>query len=59
MLAAQVFDGLRPGVLVSEGVWTTDAFEDGRGINMLVGADPGAPVGGACFHDIAVWLRPA
>ena len=59
VLAAQVFDGLRPGVLVSEGVWTTDAFEDGRGINMLVGADPGAPVGGACFHDIAVWLRPA
>jgi anaerobic selenocysteine-containing dehydrogenase len=58
-LHARLFDGLRRGVLVSEGVWPNDAFEDGRGINTLTGADAAAPYGGAAFHDNRVWLRRA
>jgi anaerobic selenocysteine-containing dehydrogenase len=56
---AEPFDGLQPGVVVVEGIWPPDAFEEGRGINTLVGADPGPPNGGGAFHDTAVWLRPA
>ena len=58
-LHARVFDGLRRGVLVSEGIWPNSAFADGRGINTLTGADPVAPYGGAAFHDNRVWMRPA
>ncbi|MHA7773229.1 molybdopterin-containing oxidoreductase family protein [Roseibium sp. M-1] len=46
-----------PGTVISEGIWPNDAFEDGRGINTLTGADPVAPYGGAAFHDTAVWVR--
>ncbi len=56
---ARLFDGVRRGVLVSEGVWPNDAFEDGQGINTLTGADPVAPYGGAAFHDNRVWVKPA
>jgi len=56
-LHAKVFDGVRRGVLISEGIWPNDAFADGRGINTLTGADPVAPYGGAAFHDNRVWLR--
>ena len=31
----------------------------GKGINVLTGADPVAPVGGAAFHDTRIWIRPA
>jgi anaerobic selenocysteine-containing dehydrogenase len=55
-LHARLFDGLKRGVLVSEGIWPNDAFVDGRGINVLTGADPVAPSGGAAFHDNRVWL---
>jgi hypothetical protein len=44
-------------VVISEGVWQNDAFEEGRGINVLTGADPCAPVGGAAFHDNRIWIR--
>lgn len=57
-LHARIFDGLRPGVLVTEGLWPNDAFAHGRGINTLTRADPVAPFGGAAFHDNRVWLRP-
>ena len=56
-LHAKAFDGLQPGVVVVEGIWPNSAFEDGVGINALVGADPGPPNGGAVFHDTAVWIR--
>jgi anaerobic selenocysteine-containing dehydrogenase len=46
-----------PGTVISEGIWPNDAFDDGRGINTLTGADPVAPYGGAAFHDTAVWVR--
>lgn len=59
VLHARLFDGVKPGVLVSEGLWPNAAFEQGEGINVLTGADPAAPYGGAAFHDNKVWLRPA
>ena len=53
----ELFDGLQRGVVIVEGVWQNDAFEEGRGINVLTGADPCAPVGGAAFHDNRIWIR--
>ena len=56
---AKSFDGLQPGVVVIESNWPNAAFEEGLGVNALTSADPGAPLGGAVFHDTSVWLRPA
>jgi anaerobic selenocysteine-containing dehydrogenase len=49
--------GQQQGVLISESIWPSEAFEGGIGINALTSDDPGPPWGGAVFHDIAVWLR--
>ena len=56
---ARAFDGLQPRVVIVEGIWPNQAFEEGFGINLLTSADPGLPRGGAVFHDTSVWLRPA
>ena len=58
-LHAKAFDGLQRGVIVIESIWPNSAFEGGIGVNSLIGADPGAPNGGAVFHDSAVWVRRA
>ncbi|WOJ88739.1 molybdopterin oxidoreductase family protein [Methylocapsa polymorpha] len=58
-LMAALFDGLQPGVMISEGIMPNALFEDGKGINTLTGADTVAPYGGAAFHDIRVWARKA
>ena len=58
-LHAKSFDGMRRGVLIAESIWPNHAYEDGRGINTLTGADPIAPYGGAAFHDNRVWIRRA
>jgi hypothetical protein len=39
------------------GNWSSDAYLDRMGINVLIGSDPVPPSGGAAFHDTAVWLR--
>jgi anaerobic selenocysteine-containing dehydrogenase len=57
LLHARLFDGLRPGVVVAEGIWPSSAHLEGKGINILVGADSPPPAGGAAFHDVAVWVR--
>ncbi len=57
LLHARLFDGLQPGVVVAESVWPNAAFEGGIGINALTSDDPAPPMGGAVFHDTAVWLR--
>ncbi len=49
--------GQQPGVLISESIWPSEAFEGGIGINALTSDDPGPPWGGAVFHDTAVWMR--
>lgn len=56
-LHAHIVEGMKPGVLVSEGLWPNRAFVDGEGINVLTGADSIPPFGGAAFHDNHVWLR--
>jgi len=58
-LHAQLFAGVRRGVLIAESIWPNHAYEDGRGINTLTGADAIAPYGGAAFHDNKVWIRRA
>jgi anaerobic selenocysteine-containing dehydrogenase len=58
-LHARYFDGLKRGVLITEGIWPNSAYPDGRGINTLTGADPVAPHGGAAFHDNRVWIAAA
>lgn len=55
-LHADIGGGARPGVLVAEGLWPNSAHLDGEGINVLTGADPVAPYGGAAFHDNRVSL---
>ena len=59
VLHARPDDGVKPGVAVVESIWPNDAFEEGIGINLLTSAEPGAPDGGAVFHDTAIWVRPA
>jgi anaerobic selenocysteine-containing dehydrogenase len=58
-LHAKVFEGVRRGVLIAESIWPNAAYEDGKGINTLTGADAVAPYGGAAFHDNRVWVRRA
>jgi len=59
VLHAKLFDGLKPGVVIAEGLWPNDAHERGEGINVLTGADAPAPYGGAAVHDNKVWMRVA
>ncbi len=56
-IRVQTFDGLQRGVVIVESIWPNEAFTGGKGINVLTGADPVAPVGGAAFHDNRVWIR--
>ena len=58
-LHAKLFDGVCRGVLIAESVWPNAAYEDGRGINTLTGAEAVAPIGGAAFHDNKVWVKKA
>ncbi len=57
-LHAEVGARVRPGVLVVESLWPSEAFEGGIGINALTSADFVAPAGGAAFHDTSVWMEP-
>ncbi len=43
--------------MVAESVWPSEYFEGGIGINALTSDDPAPPLGGAVFHDTAVWMR--
>ena len=56
---ARRFAGLQRGVVIIESIWPNSAFEEGLGVNALISADPAPPLGGAVFHDSAVWLRSA
>jgi anaerobic selenocysteine-containing dehydrogenase len=58
-LRAEAFDGLRRGVVIVESIPPNDDFEDGWGLNVLTGAEPPAPYGGAAFHDNHVWIAAA
>ena len=58
-IAVELFDGLQRGVVIVESIWPNDAFPGGQGINVLTGADPIAPTGGAAFHDNRIWIKAA
>ena len=53
----EAFDGILPGVVIVEGVWPNECFIEGLGINSLIGADSPEPLGGAVFHDSAIWIK--
>jgi len=57
VLHARLFDGVQPGVVVVESIWPSECYEGGIGINALTSDDPAPPMGGAVFHDTAVWVR--
>jgi anaerobic selenocysteine-containing dehydrogenase len=59
VLHANLFDGLKRGVVIAEGIWPNSAHERGEGINVLTGADAPAPYSGAAVHDNKVWVRAA
>ncbi|MCO5066127.1 MAG: molybdopterin oxidoreductase family protein [Rhizobiaceae bacterium] len=59
VLHAKLFDGVKRGVVIAEGIWPNSAHERGEGINVLTGADAPAPFGGVAFHDNKVWMRKA
>ena len=57
VLHVRIADGMQPGVVVVESIWPNDAFLGGVGIIALTSDDPAPPLGGAVFHDTAVWLQ--
>ena len=56
-LHVKISAAVRPGVIVSEGLWENRDFLDGRGVNTLTSDESVAPFGGAAFHDIRVWAK--
>jgi anaerobic selenocysteine-containing dehydrogenase len=56
-LPVKLFDGLRRGVVIAEGIFPNKSHRKGEGINVLTGSDPVAPRGGAAFHDNRVAIR--
>jgi anaerobic selenocysteine-containing dehydrogenase len=50
--------GQHRDTIVVESIWPNRYWEGGIGINVLIGADPAPPAGGAAIHDTAVWLEP-
>ena len=59
VVPVKIFDGLRKDVVVVEGIWPSEYFEEGLGINVLISADRPQPLGGGVFHDTAVWVKAA
>ena len=59
VLHARLFDKIKRGVVIAEGIWANSDHERGEGINVLTGADAPAPYGGAAVHDNKVWVRAA
>ena len=57
VMSAKISDTAKQGVVIAEGVWPDDNFEQGIGINLLIDATPVPPAGGSAFHDTAIWLR--
>src|SRR5262249_38757583 len=53
-LHLRLFAGVRPGVVIAEGIWGNDKHQGSSGINTLTSATAPAPLGGAAFHDTSV-----
>jgi len=54
---AEIAQGQLPGTVVVEGIWPSEYFETGIGINALTSDEPAPPLGGAVFHDTAIALE--
>lgn len=54
---ARARDGQHRDTIVVESIWPNRYWQEGVGINLLMGADPAPPNGGAAVHDTAVWLE--
>ena len=59
LLHVEIYDDLQKDVVIVESIWPNGSFLEGVGINALVSSDPACGVGGAVFHDTAVWLEKA
>lgn len=57
-LHALAREGQHADTIVVESIWPNRHWQGGIGINLLIGADPAPPAGGAAIHDTAVWLEP-
>ena len=53
----EVAESQQSKVAVIEGIWPNRAFENGIGVNTLIGADAGPPNGGGDFHDADVRIK--
>jgi anaerobic selenocysteine-containing dehydrogenase len=58
-LTLRIVEGLKPGVVVAEGLHPNARHRGGKGINTLTSADQVAPFGGAAFHDNHVRIERA
>jgi anaerobic selenocysteine-containing dehydrogenase len=56
-LHVRLFDGLRRGTVIAEGIWPNAKHHGGSGINTLTSAAAAAPFGGATFHDTRIWIE--
>ena len=57
LVHASRFVDMQPGIVIIENVRPNSAYEEGLGVNAMIGADAAPPLGGAVFRDSAVWLR--
>ena len=55
----EIANDQQTGVAIIEGIWPNRSFENGIGVNALIGADAAPPNGGGVFHDAAVWIKCA
>ena len=58
LVHAKAQAGQHADTIVVESIWPNRYWAEGVGINLLLGADPAPPNGGAAIHDTAVWLEP-
>jgi anaerobic selenocysteine-containing dehydrogenase len=58
LVHARARAGQHPSTIVVESIWPNRHWGEGVGLNILLGADPAPPNGGAAIHDTAVWLEP-
>ena len=59
MQSRRCLGGVQRGVVIVESIRPNHASEEGRGINLLTGADAVAPVGDCAFHHNRIWIRAA
>ncbi|MBT8146284.1 MAG: molybdopterin oxidoreductase family protein, partial [Gammaproteobacteria bacterium] len=57
LLHVEVYDDLQTDVVIVESIWPNGSFLEGVGVNSLISSDPACGVGGAVFHDTAVWME--